>query len=229
VALLEDQAMIEQTHKTIWLQPWCDGCEKACYGSDGSDGSDGRQWCQDNVWDQCEECDNKSVKYVIATAPQALAATPAVDIPLHKAIERVIDDHSAWIARPNDEVTRSIAKMAIIAVHEIISEREALSATPAVGGEIEDADDLEFLDLEHLYGTASPQEQPAADPSSEQRAHLHDAERIPQHLSGCLHPGECQSRGMCQSMSCRNAGKVIVKRVCVEPKEAGIVYPKVES
>jgi hypothetical protein len=60
---------------------------------------------------------------------------PALDIPLHKAIERVLDDHSAWIARPNDNVTRSIAKLAIIAVHEIISEREALYATPAVGGE----------------------------------------------------------------------------------------------
>jgi hypothetical protein len=53
----------------------------------------------------------------------------------------------------------------------------------------------------------------------------------PEYLSGCQLRGtsECQSRGMCQSMSCRNAGKVIVKRVCVEAKEAGILYPMVET
>jgi len=49
----------------------------------------------------------------------------------------------------------------------------------------------------------------------------------PEYLSGCQlrGPGECHSHGMCQSMACRNAGKIIVKRVCVEAKEAGIVYP----
>jgi len=47
----------EQVHKTIWLQPWCDGCEKHASGSEG------RLWCQDNVWDACEECGRKAVKY----------------------------------------------------------------------------------------------------------------------------------------------------------------------
>jgi hypothetical protein len=48
-------------HETIWLQPWCDGCETHCRGGD-----EGRQWCQDDVWEKCDECGNKSVRYVIA-------------------------------------------------------------------------------------------------------------------------------------------------------------------
>lgn len=48
-----------QRHKTIWLQPWCDGCEKNFYGIEG------RMWCQDDVWGKCDECEEKSVKYVI--------------------------------------------------------------------------------------------------------------------------------------------------------------------
>lgn len=48
-----------ERHKTIWLQPWCDRCEKSAYG-------DGRQWCQDDVWSKCGECGKPSVKYVLA-------------------------------------------------------------------------------------------------------------------------------------------------------------------
>jgi len=48
-------------HPTIYLQPWCIGCERA-------DGYSGRLWCQDDVWGACDECDQKSVKYVIAPA-----------------------------------------------------------------------------------------------------------------------------------------------------------------
>jgi hypothetical protein len=48
-------------HQTIWLQPWCKGCQKNCY-------SDGRQWCEDEVWGECEECGRKPVKYVLAGA-----------------------------------------------------------------------------------------------------------------------------------------------------------------
>jgi hypothetical protein len=61
---------------------------------------------------------------------------------------------------------------------------------------------------------------------------LYDAIRSaqPEYFSGCQlrGPGECQSRGMCQSMSCKNSGKVIVTRKCVEPKVDGIVYSKVD-
>lgn len=48
-------------HETIWLQPWCDGCQFHCRGGD-----DGRQWCQDDVWGKCDECDRPSVRYVLA-------------------------------------------------------------------------------------------------------------------------------------------------------------------
>jgi hypothetical protein len=50
-----------EPHQTIWLQPWCKGCQKNCY-------SDGRQWCEDEVWGECEECGRKPVKYVLAGA-----------------------------------------------------------------------------------------------------------------------------------------------------------------
>jgi len=55
--------MAEQIHEVIWLQPWCDGCEKNAYGSDG------RQWCEDDVWSKCDECEQASVKYVLASSP----------------------------------------------------------------------------------------------------------------------------------------------------------------
>jgi hypothetical protein len=60
---------------------------------------------------------------------------------------------------------------------------------------------------------------------------LYDAIRAaqPEYLSGCLHPRDCQRLGMCQSQSCKHAGKVIVKRVCVELKESGILYPGIEN
>lgn len=44
-------------HDVIWLQPWCDGCEKHC-------GYEGRNWCQDDVWGKCDECGNKSVRFI---------------------------------------------------------------------------------------------------------------------------------------------------------------------
>lgn len=44
----------------IWLQPWCDGCERHCHDEYG------RTWCQDNVYDDCEECGRKAVRYVVA-------------------------------------------------------------------------------------------------------------------------------------------------------------------
>jgi hypothetical protein len=46
------------SHTTIWLQPWCAECDRSSY--------EGRQWCEDNVWDKCDNCDALPVKYVIA-------------------------------------------------------------------------------------------------------------------------------------------------------------------
>lgn len=59
----------EQRHETIWLAPWCDGCEKQCYSDEG------RTWCQENVYEPCEECGRMPVKYMIA--PDQLAQTCA--------------------------------------------------------------------------------------------------------------------------------------------------------
>ena len=52
-------------HETIWLQPWCDGCETHCRADEG------RQWCQDDVWEDCGECGNKSVRYVLVSEARA--------------------------------------------------------------------------------------------------------------------------------------------------------------
>ena len=54
----------EQVHETIWLQPWCDGCDKGAYDAESS-----RQWCRDEVWGPCEECGRKPVSYTI-TRPE---------------------------------------------------------------------------------------------------------------------------------------------------------------
>ena len=47
--------------QTIWLQPWCKGCDKNCWGSDG------RQWCKHDVWGKCEECGRKPVKFTLTS------------------------------------------------------------------------------------------------------------------------------------------------------------------
>ena len=50
--------MTERTeHPVIWLEPWCERCDIS---------ADGRQWCQDDVWDACDECGNLPVRYVLA-------------------------------------------------------------------------------------------------------------------------------------------------------------------
>jgi hypothetical protein len=44
--------------KQIWLAPWCSGCQQHSY--------EGRLWCEDNVWEECQECGNKPVRYLLA-------------------------------------------------------------------------------------------------------------------------------------------------------------------
>lgn len=44
----------------IWLQPWCDRCER-------NSGEQGRLWCQDDVWGRCDECGASAVKYSLST------------------------------------------------------------------------------------------------------------------------------------------------------------------
>jgi hypothetical protein len=47
-------------HQIIWLQPWCEECEKHVHSIES-----GRTWCKDNPYDPCE-CGAMPVKYVIA-------------------------------------------------------------------------------------------------------------------------------------------------------------------
>ena len=51
-------------HKEIWLQPWCNECARS------DKGWDGRQWCEDDVWTTCDDCERKSVRYILAPEPE---------------------------------------------------------------------------------------------------------------------------------------------------------------
>ena len=51
----------------------------------------------------------------------ALAAQSITE-PVYKAVERILEEKSAWIAGPNDEVTKSIALQAVAAAHKLIAE-----------------------------------------------------------------------------------------------------------
>lgn len=42
--------------------------------------------------------------------------------PVYKTVERILDEHSAWIARPSSDVTKAVALAATIAAHEIVRE-----------------------------------------------------------------------------------------------------------
>jgi hypothetical protein len=52
--------MTEAEHRLpiIWLQPWCDKCERS---------AEDRTWCRDDVYLQCDECGAMPVKYVLAS------------------------------------------------------------------------------------------------------------------------------------------------------------------
>ena len=56
--LIEKELEQSEGPNTIWLQPWCEDCEKSSYSPEN-----GRLWCQDDVWGKCEDCDRKSVRY----------------------------------------------------------------------------------------------------------------------------------------------------------------------
>ncbi len=45
----------------------------------------------------------------------------SVPEPFYKTVERILDDYSAWIARPNREVTEKVALAAFIAAHVAIT------------------------------------------------------------------------------------------------------------
>jgi hypothetical protein len=55
----------------------------------------------------------------------ALAQPDAEPVPLYKDIERILDDESAWIARPNPEVTTRIAIAAFIKAQSAVAQSDA--------------------------------------------------------------------------------------------------------
>ncbi len=48
-------------------------------------------------------------------AAEALIAKSGKGTPVYKAVEKILDEHSAWIARPNRKVAKSVALSAVIA------------------------------------------------------------------------------------------------------------------
>lgn len=74
--------MKEQHHKIIWLQPWCDGCERHANSIDN-----GRTWCQDDVYGPCEECKAEPVKYIAAS----MKATKEIER-LRAALQQIVDE-----------------------------------------------------------------------------------------------------------------------------------------
>jgi hypothetical protein len=55
----------DDDHEVIWLAPWCDACQAVCADDVG------RTWCQDAVYDPCEECGREPVKFVRADLNRA--------------------------------------------------------------------------------------------------------------------------------------------------------------
>lgn len=49
---------------------------------------------------------------------------PALSEPIYKAVERILDEHSAWIARPDREVTERIALACTIAAVVVIEKAQ---------------------------------------------------------------------------------------------------------
>jgi hypothetical protein len=45
--------------------------------------------------------------------------------PVYKAVERILDEHSAWIARPSDKVTKAVAFAATVAAQQIVDQKES--------------------------------------------------------------------------------------------------------
>ncbi len=50
--------------------------------------------------------------------------------PVYEAVEHILDEHSAWIARPSPEVTKAVAFAAVIAAHQIVDADRANHEAP---------------------------------------------------------------------------------------------------
>ena len=81
-----------QDPSEIYLQPWCDKCER--------DPGDGRMWAPDDPWIECD-CGRKSVRYVMAKPGRVMVPdndwavmARAMSLPVEdqKKIMEIMDD-----------------------------------------------------------------------------------------------------------------------------------------
>ena len=61
--------------------------------------------------------------------------------PVYEAIERILDEYSAWIARPSDEVTKAVAFAATVAAHRIVDETARTAEVRGADGRDDHRDD----------------------------------------------------------------------------------------
>jgi hypothetical protein len=101
-----------EDHREIWLECKC-----------AENGYEGRQWCQDNVFENCEECGLKPVKYIRADLCPAIGEGSRVEglEALAAARKKHIDAVSAYNAR------REILKAAGIGSGSLDAEYRAFS------------------------------------------------------------------------------------------------------
>lgn len=85
---------MSEDHKEIWLQPWCDGCDRCSR-------DDGRQWCLDDVWGKCDECGSASVRYVIA---------PSVSTPSRAGSEKLWQQEAEQLKLALDAMSERAGK-----------------------------------------------------------------------------------------------------------------------
>lgn len=73
--------------KQIWLSPRC---------------HDERNWCDDDPWEKCEECDAESVRYVLASDSDArIAELEAQNESLRRDAQRYQWLRSSFVRRPS--------------------------------------------------------------------------------------------------------------------------------
>lgn len=79
----------------------------------------------ENELDEIEPWLEALVAWRDVLAARTRSTEQEVPEPLYKRVEAILDEHSAWIARPNDEVTKRIALAAMFAAHTVLVEEEA--------------------------------------------------------------------------------------------------------
>jgi hypothetical protein len=192
------------------------------------------------IVDACREVAANALAAAPAVAPQTLnGMIAAIYGDLDAEDCRRID--RAWIEwRGRGTITSSLA---------------SLSATPAIGGEAKPMSELEGEAWERGYQHGLVTQPISPLRATAERVCLFDwsdndmdavaaidalrkavvaspeyATAQPQYLANCKHSvSQCETYGQCLGVDCQNAGMAIVHRLCVEPKQDGIVYPEIDS